>query len=282
MVTLTQTLFEDMVLVPASTPSGFWYITIDVDITEKTNHMIFGKIAVEQKKDQPGKHLDINFYIMDDENFFNWGRQQGARRPEVMPQSKAILSLQRIITESWNFIPPYSGRYYLILDNTYSAFTKKNVFLEVKERWESELSTAPSERANFIKDLDINSDIFGVAKSYFDEAKNCFVQGNFRASTIMATSALESCIKTDYIRNVDSTLQGERYVKEVKLNKLLNKYLNQEDIGRLPKQYQDISGILIKVRNSLIHPEEFDFSENLVRHHLRLVIELIHYLERKQ
>lgn len=100
---------------------------------------------------------------------------------------------------------------------------------------------------------------------------------------IISGSALESCVKLDYINNVaPNPDEGEKYVREVSVHKLLNKYFNVKDIGRLLKQYKDFSNIHIKIRNSLVHPEEFEFSESTAEYALRLITELIKYLESKQ
>lgn len=138
-------------------------------------------------------------------------------------------------------------------------------------------------RKKFVDNLEIEITHFDVAESYFEEAKNCYVKGFIRPSIISAMSALESCVKLDYINNVaKSPDEGEKYVREVSVHKLLNKYFNVKDIGRLPKQYEDFSNIHIKIRNSLVHPEEFEFSESTAEYVLRLIAELIKHLEGKQ
>jgi hypothetical protein len=137
-------------------------------------------------------------------------------------------------------------------------------------------------RKGFIDTLpDIKS--FDVAKLYFDEAKNCFVRGFFRPSIILAMSSLESCVKQDYIENsAENREKGEEFVNKTSFHKLLNKYFNVNDIGRLPKQYEDFSNTHVKIRNSLVHPEEFEFSEKTAEFNLRLISELIMHIESKQ
>lgn len=146
-----------------------------------------------------------------------------------------------------------------------------------------ELSEKEIKRRKFVEGINFKTSHFEVGNSYFEEAKNCYVEGFFRPSIISAMSALESCVKQDYITNVAKTdEEGEKYVRETSFHKLLNKYFNVNDIGRLPKQYEDFSNTHVKIRNSLVHPEEFEFSETTAEFNLRLIAELIKYLERKQ
>lgn len=146
-----------------------------------------------------------------------------------------------------------------------------------------QLSEEEIKRRKFVEELDLKITHFDVAGSYFEEAKNCYVAGFFRPSIILAMSALESCVKQDYIKNIaESEDEGEKYVRDVSFHKLLNKYFNVKDIGRLPKQYEDFSNTQVKIRNSLIHPEEFEFSESTAEFNLRLIATLIKHLEGKQ
>ena len=146
-----------------------------------------------------------------------------------------------------------------------------------------QLSEEEIKRRKFVEELDLKITHFDVAGSYFEEAKNCYVAGFFRPSIILAMSALESCVKQDYIKNIaESEDEGEKYVRDVSFHKLLNKYFNVKDIGRLPKQYEDFSNTQVKIRNSLTHPEEFEFSESTAEFNLRLIATLIKHLEGKQ
>lgn len=131
---------------------------------------------------------------------------------------------------------------------------------------------APESREDLLKRLTITLKHFDVASDYFEEAKSCFRYGLLRASTIMAISALESCLKTDFLR-----LKGEEF--EGRLFDLLNRYFSG-DIKRLPKQYEDFSKTYIKIRNSFTHPEEFNYSESLVFAVLSTVAELMQTIEK--
>jgi len=130
----------------------------------------------------------------------------------------------------------------------------------------------PESREDLLKRLTINLEHFEVASDYFEEAKSCFRYGLLRASTIMAISALESCLKTDFLR-----IKGEEF--DGKLFDLLNIYFSG-DMKRLPKQYEDFSKTYVKIRNSFTHPEEFDYSENLVFAVLSTGAELMKAIEK--
>jgi len=127
-------------------------------------------------------------------------------------------------------------------------------------------------REDLVNRLSIEMKHFPVASDYFEEAKSCFKYGLLRASTIMAISALESCLKTDFLR-----IKGEEF--DGKLFNLLNRFFSG-DIKRLPKQYEDFSNTYVKIRNSFTHPEEFDYSENIVFNVLCTVAELMKAIEK--
>lgn len=127
-------------------------------------------------------------------------------------------------------------------------------------------------RESLLERLAIQLKHFEIASDYFEEAKSCFRYGLLRASTIMAISALESCLKTDFLR-----IKGEEF--DGKLFDLLNICFSG-GMKRLPKQYEDFSKTYVKIRNSFTHPEEFDYSENLVFAVLSTVAELMKAIEK--
>lgn len=127
------------------------------------------------------------------------------------------------------------------------------------------------QREDLLKRLSFKIKHFAVASDYFEEAKSCFSNGFFRASTIMAISALESCLKTDFHKTKGREYKGKFF-------NLLNRYFSG-DLKRLPKQYEDFSKTYVKIRNSFTHPEEFDYSETIVFNVLSVVMELIRAIE---
>ena len=149
-----------------------------------------------------------------------------------------------------------------------AEYKKLKTFFEENVREAERLS----QRKDLIKRLSLKLKHFDIALNYFEEAKSCFRYGFFRASTIMAISALESCLKTDF-----RSFKGEEY--EGKLFNLLNRYFSG-DLKRLPKQYEDFSKTYVKIRNSFTHPEEFDYSETIVFNVLSIVRELMGAIEK--
>lgn len=151
----------------------------------------------------------------------------------------------------------------------------------LKERSEEEVK-----RAKFIEDLELEISHFDIAREYFEEAKSSLIKGNFKATIILAISALESCVKTDYVlnaRQIDKKdeEQANKYVRQAHLNTLLDRYFDKKEIGRLPAEYKPIMDTYRKIRNSLVHPKEFAFSETVVKQTLALIAELIKRLEKQ-
>lgn len=152
----------------------------------------------------------------------------------------------------------------------------------LKERSEEEIK-----REKFIEDLELEIRHFDIARQCFEEVRSSYIKGNFRAAIILAISALESCVKTDYIRNVGAKEgkheeQSRGYVRKTYLSQMLDRYFDSKDINRLPNEYKPFLDIHRKIRNSLVHPEEFTFSESVVRNALVSIAELIKHLEGKQ
>lgn len=149
----------------------------------------------------------------------------------------------------------------------------------IKERSEEEVK-----REKFIRDLEFKIQHFGIAKGYWEEVESSFVKGNFKAAIVMAISSLESCIKTDYLQNGrkkdnKNEKDADDYVWKTPLYDMLNRYFNKEDIGRLPDEYKSITDTHRRIRNSLVHPKEFPFSEAIIKNNLVVVAELIKHLE---
>lgn len=152
----------------------------------------------------------------------------------------------------------------------------------VKERKGEEVK-----RAKFIQDLELEISHFGIAKACFKEVESSYIRGNFRAAAILGVSVLESCVKTDYVQNVGveeskNEEQSRKYVRKTSLNDILNRYFDRKDINRLPSEYKPFLDIHRKIRNSLVHPEEFTFTEPMIRSTLTSIAELIKHLEAKQ
>lgn len=149
----------------------------------------------------------------------------------------------------------------------------------IKERSEEEVK-----REKFLQELELKIANFDIARDYWKEVESSFVRGNFKAAIVMAISSLESCIKTDYLLNARkkdnrNEKEAEDYVWKTSLHDLLNRYFDREDIARLPDEYKSIMDTHRKIRNSLVHPKEFPFSEAIIKNNLTVVAELIKHLE---
>jgi len=225
-------------------------------------------------------------------------KEMKRRRTKTVSDEAFKNTVREIFTEWKTQIKPQIERFKLLgkvqvrnLDHRIAAFYKeamirvadtRRVLLLLSEINEllfkylllisSKTSRVPESKEDLLKRLTINLEHFEVASGYFEEAKSCFRYGMLRASTIMAISALESCLKTDFL-----SVKGEEF--DGKLFDLLNIYFSG-DMKRLPKQYEDFSKTYVKVRNSFTHPEEFDYSENLVFAVLSTVAELMKAIEK--
>lgn len=149
----------------------------------------------------------------------------------------------------------------------------------IKERSGEEVK-----REKFLQELELKIANFDIARDYWKEVESSFVRGNFKASIVMAISSLESCVKTDYLRNATkkdnkNEKDAEDYIWKTSLYDLLNRYFDREDIARLPDEYKSIMDTHRKIRNSLVHPKEFPFSESMIKNNLTVVAELIKHLE---
>lgn len=149
----------------------------------------------------------------------------------------------------------------------------------IKERSEEEVK-----REKFIQELELRIQHFDISKDYWKEVVSSFVKGNFKAAIVMAISSLESCIKTDYLQNArkkdnKSEKDAQDYLWKTSLYDLLNRYFDKQDIARLPDEYKSIMDTHRRIRNSLVHPKEFPFSEAMVKNNIVVVAELIKHLE---
>jgi len=83
-----------------------------------TGNSITIKIRVEEP-------YDINFYILSKETFLRWKKNE--------PNIRAYVSRPRISQEEIKWVPPKSGEYCFLFDNTYSQYKKRckvQIFME--------------------------------------------------------------------------------------------------------------------------------------------------------
>lgn len=103
---------------------GYQYFVLDIKTEEKQKHVVFFDISVRQPAGR--QDLDINFFVLDEDNFEKWVRNA---------PNHAFIIAPRLTFGELNFSPPVSGRYYAILNNQYSVLTPKTVDFASYETW---------------------------------------------------------------------------------------------------------------------------------------------------
>ncbi len=104
--THSEALIDDKPTVPAGKSV---YYSIYIDISRKEKNIVSGEVV-----ETAG--YDINFYVLDQVNYNAWKEGRWA---------VAYVSVERINSYSYSFVPDHSDYYYFVLDNTYSLFTNK-------------------------------------------------------------------------------------------------------------------------------------------------------------
>lgn len=102
----TSDLLNDKPTVPAL---HYIYYKIHIDVSDKMNNVIYGKVLETSG-------YDINFYVFDQKNFNLWVGGESA---------EPYIVAKRVSSYSFSFVPDHSDYYYFVLDNTYSLFTNK-------------------------------------------------------------------------------------------------------------------------------------------------------------
>lgn len=195
-------------------------------------------------------------------------------KTNIKPQIEQFKLIDKSKVEDidFNFTTLYneSKKRVAVTDQVVSLLTEacelifRHVLIPSKTR---KIKHTMSQRADLVRRLNAKIKYFTVASDYFEEAKSCFRYGFFRASTIMAISALESCLRTDFHKVKGKVYRGPLF-------NLVGRYFTG-DLKRLPTQYEDFSKTYVKIRNSFTHPEKFDYSETIVFNVLSTVMELI-------
>lgn len=78
------------------------------------------------------QNLDINAYVLDDDNFKTWTYNLQAQRAGARAEQLPIVEMYTSMTLQWgtlSFKPQRPGVYHLVLDNTYSISTPKRIRL---------------------------------------------------------------------------------------------------------------------------------------------------------
>jgi len=109
-------------------PGQYWNLDLPVDDVE--GFYLF-QVNVEQTKKEL---MDVGVIIMDEDNFKSWDYRLKAvdagAKPDRLPQYTTFISA-KLHWGTVSFLPPSSGQYRIVVDNTYSKLTSKNVMLDV-------------------------------------------------------------------------------------------------------------------------------------------------------
>jgi hypothetical protein len=239
----------------------------------KNLYEVLEQLYKEMRKRRTRTVSDEAFKNTSKEIFTNWKTQV---KPRIERQKSLNRAKVRNLDSHINLLFNLSTERVADTKQVLSVLSETNAilfkYLLLTSRASAKPLHVPESRESLLERLAIELKHFEMASDYFEEAKSCFRYGLLRASTIMAISALESCLKTDFLR-----IKGEEF--DGKLFDLLNIYFSG-GMKRLPKQYEDFSKTYVKIRNSFTHPEEFDYSENLVFAVLSTVVELMKAIEK--
>jgi hypothetical protein len=92
-------------------------------LTSDRSIVCYGKVYIPET----GNLSDINFYIMDEENYEKWFKGKNAE-PLLEKKKITILNVSMPITKN--------GTYYFVFDNTYAELYKKEVEFEAYSQYE--------------------------------------------------------------------------------------------------------------------------------------------------
>lgn len=109
-------------------PGQYWDLDLPVSATE--DFYLF-YVKVEQTKQEL---MDVGVRIVDEDNFKSWEYRLKAiaagANPDKLPEYTTFVSA-KLRWGTVSFLPPSSGQYRIVMDNTYSKLTAKNVMLDV-------------------------------------------------------------------------------------------------------------------------------------------------------
>jgi len=126
------------------------------------------------------------------------------------------------------------------------------------------------DRFNEIRDCKlVKSEPFSKVYDYFNEAKRCYITGNYRASLIIAFCALECCLRIDYEAETKTEWKG-------RLFDIIKMYFDKR---KLPLTFSELAQIGRKVRNDITHPcHKEEYTHTTVWHNLELIKDLMNYI----
>lgn len=116
----------EKVRIPSGT-NGYHTLSLKLDKRGGKLQAVICSVSVNQPPKRTD--LDIRFYAMDDENYHRWLTNS--------PHTALVIA-PRVISTSIIFSVQESGTYHIILDNTYSSLTAKEVSIDIYEVWTKE------------------------------------------------------------------------------------------------------------------------------------------------
>lgn len=110
---------------------------------------------------------------------------------------------------------------------------------------------------------------FDIVVDYFNEARRCFLTGNYRASAIMSIASLEGCLHEDYYRR-----SGTKFKETKQFKSIFTFYLNQNLISN---RYTSLVDIHKRMRNNIVHHNTapIAFTEQSAKENLEAVKDVI-------
>lgn len=117
---------------------GVHVIPKQINHVGKTNHKLHIVFRVHQSENTDN---DINFYVMNQEQFFDWFNsklpEELHRNISFLPKNAQFVAKRSIELRKTLDIKT-DGTAYLVFDNRFSVATRKNIDLEFFEEWEEE------------------------------------------------------------------------------------------------------------------------------------------------
>ena len=130
---------------------------------------------------------DSNGQVVRDEN----GIPTTTTIPE--PQIQPIFEIRKNSLD--RTVDLSSGKYALLLDNTYSAITGKNLDLHVVETWKKENDKKDLPIVQCLNELPSNIVIC------INDANDCYVAGHYNQCTVMLRKGIELALKTKLLQS---------------------------------------------------------------------------------
>ena len=222
----------DAIMIDVTDIIGFWVFNVNVDIT-------------------PNPSLDIGLHISDHDNYIRWStikRTSGSISQAPIPE---FIASSRHRFGSLFLRPTEKGKYYLILDNTYSSTTPKS--LTVSCSWASfELNSRRKIRET-LQSCGWNSTWELFEKSEISLASKHFSEACYNLRTALATfwkqvveKKTGKSVSFDVGKSADITL----------LKKLVEPYFQEQIISVLAQSWSLCSELAHNEKHNGIEPKE--------------------------